>query len=368
MDNSCKNWATAMNSQIDFYENSIRKTRVDNDLDWDWYYSIMTWRRKIRRYIKPLLNIIYRKKYTNLTFTKNWFNKMSGELWRARNMFYDDLSRKEFDSFLVLAICGFEKYYYSRLNFCDIITIIKEEEFTENLPKKYMGLPLKSFHIKIEDSEISEIDIISAKQEIDVTNNYRRYFMRRDGVDFKPLKDDVIFDCGSCIGEISAILASFVGKSGKVYTFDPVPLHNKYTELQIRKNPILNNVITINQLAVSDKSNKFTGDKTDVDSISPGGFSVDNYEAVSIDAFIKCNNIDRLDYIKMDIEGAELEALVGATESIKKFQPKLAISCYHKDSHLWEIPDLILKINPSYKIYFEQHLPIDCDALIYATI
>jgi FkbM family methyltransferase len=56
--------------------------------------------------------------------------------------------------------------------------------------------------------------------------------------------------------------------------------------------------------------------------------------------------------IKMDIEGAELEALRGAEKTIKKNRPKLIISAYHKRDDLFEIPLIINKMVPDYKLYF----------------
>jgi len=53
--------------------------------------------------------------------------------------------------------------------------------------------------------------------------------------------------------------------------------------------------------------------------------------------------------------------------SISKFKPRLAISGYHNDVDLWEIPLLIKKINPEYKVYYEYHLPINWEACIFAT-
>ncbi len=57
----------------------------------------------------------------------------------------------------------------------------------------------------------------------------------------------------------------------------------------------------------------------------------------------------------MDIEGAEFEALKGASGIIRKHQPKLAISVYHKASDYWEIPELIFSIRNDYKLYLRHY-------------
>ncbi len=60
-------------------------------------------------------------------------------------------------------------------------------------------------------------------------------------------------------------------------------------------------------------------------------------------------------YVKLDIEGAEEEALYGMKDTITKCHPKLAISIYHKAADLWELPLIILKISASYKIYIRHY-------------
>lgn len=60
-------------------------------------------------------------------------------------------------------------------------------------------------------------------------------------------------------------------------------------------------------------------------------------------------------YIKMDIEGAELEALKGAEEIIRKQRPKLAICIYHRPEDFFEIPLYIKKLNPDYKLFIHHH-------------
>ncbi len=71
-------------------------------------------------------------------------------------------------------------------------------------------------------------------------------------------------------------------------------------------------------------------------------------------------------FIKMDIEGSELEGLRGAQEIIKKHSPVLAICAYHLGSHLWEIPLLIHAMNPTYKLYLRRYLEATWELIWYA--
>ena len=58
-----------------------------------------------------------------------------------------------------------------------------------------------------------------------------------------------------------------------------------------------------------------------------------------------------VDFIKMDIEGAESEALEGAKQTIRAFHPKLAISVYHKLDDFWTIPKYIDQLGMGYRFY-----------------
>ncbi len=78
-------------------------------------------------------------------------------------------------------------------------------------------------------------------------------------------------------------------------------------------------------------------------------------------ATVKSVNIDTLlgntdvTFIKMDIEGQEKNALLGGKAVLKERRPKLNVAAYHRNEDLFELPILISKINPNYKIYMRHH-------------
>jgi FkbM family methyltransferase len=70
--------------------------------------------------------------------------------------------------------------------------------------------------------------------------------------------------------------------------------------------------------------------------------------------------------IKMDVEGAEPEALQGAARLIADSRPQLAICIYHKLRHYWEIPRLINSFDKGYRLYLRQHGYNGQETVIYA--
>lgn len=87
---------------------------------------------------------------------------------------------------------------------------------------------------------------------------------------------------------------------------------------------------------------------------------------------IQVNSLDNLfldknvDFIKMDIEGAERQALLGAKKIIQDRTPILSFSIYHKAHDLWNLPLLVREINPDYRFYIRHHSPFGDDTVLYA--
>ncbi len=75
---------------------------------------------------------------------------------------------------------------------------------------------------------------------------------------------------------------------------------------------------------------------------------------------------ERASFIKMNIEGAEREALAGAAKTIASWCPKLAISLYHRPSDLWEIPRLVRELGADYRLYLRQHDGGIIETVLYA--
>lgn len=86
-------------------------------------------------------------------------------------------------------------------------------------------------------------------------------------------------------------------------------------------------------------------------------------EVTSIDQVLQG---DPVTYIKMNIEGAEQEALRGAAASIARWQPKLAISAYHRAADLWQIPALVRELHARYRLFLRQHDGGVIETVLYA--
>lgn len=86
-------------------------------------------------------------------------------------------------------------------------------------------------------------------------------------------------------------------------------------------------------------------------------------ECISIDAVLSRNKVT---YIKLDVEGSEIEALEGAKETIIKYHPRLAICIYHKPDDIYRIPRYIRTIDESYRFYIRRYEKSFIETVLYA--
>ncbi len=167
--------------------------------------------------------------------------------------------------------------------------------------------------------------------------------------------NDVVIECGACWGETTLLFADQVGVNGKVYSFEFIPENLKIYYKNLNLNPRLAPTIKTIEQPLWDKSNakmyyKDRGPGSIVKFDKFEGYDKEIY-SISIDDIVRRENIHRVDFIKMDIEGAEPYALQGAVQTLKTFKPQLAISIYHNMSDFSNIIHQINNLQLGYKFY-----------------
>ena len=201
------------------------------------------------------------------------------------------------------------------------------------------------------------------------------------GYDFELLglsSNEVFVDCGAFDGDtIKEFLDCTGGKYSKIFAFEPDETNKKKLEA---KTIGQSNIVVVSK-GVGNKNGveRFYNDgslySNFVDSGLWGGASRrDVYK--DTECFIEvpiCRIDDELfdepvSFIKMDIEGSELSALLGASEIIKKNHPKLAICVYHKSEDMFTCVNYINSIVGSgvYNYFLRHHSDGICETVLYA--
>ena len=165
---------------------------------------------------------------------------------------------------------------------------------------------------------------------------------------FLPTTGDIAIDGGAYDGSTGA---DFVRQGAKVYSFEMDA--DNYRKCLA---PAEKFGFTIENLGLSDRENEASYFPNGVGSRKS---SVENRVAtahfIDLDTYVEQKNLPRVDYIKFDIEGAELEALRGAAKTIVRWKPKMAICLYHKPEDLWTLPTYIKSLRADYEFQFRHH-------------
>ena len=137
--------------------------------------------------------------------------------------------------------------------------------------------------------------------------------------------DAVAVDGGAHIGVISVLLASLC-PDGHVYAFEPVAETAAHLEHNLAANDITN--VTVERLALYRDDGEIT---LAFDESYPGGSHIGDGEfrvaTARLDTWAQARGLDRLDLLKLDVEGAEPAVLDGAEETLRRFQPLTVVEC-----------------------------------------
>lgn len=182
--------------------------------------------------------------------------------------------------------------------------------------------------------------------------------------DFIELSGDESFiDCGAFDGDTLKLFSKKISTWDNYFAFEPSikPYDTLCNYIAANK---LENVHTYKIGVWNKKTTLSFVEGNDISRIVEGEY--DGGIKIKVDALDNiCENVP-VTYIKMDLEGSELDALEGAKNTILKNKPKLAISIYHKCSHLVDIYKFLSGLNLEYKFNFRIHTKVGSDAVLYA--
>jgi len=146
-----------------------------------------------------------------------------------------------------------------------------------------------------------------------------------------PKKGDVVIDVGAYTGDTALIFSRLVGEEGRVIAFEPDILNFEGLVKTI-KNFNMKNVVAVERALWSKKAVMRFAETHSLGSslFLPGGCGrIRKVRVTTLDEEVRRLNLDRVDFLKMDVEGAEIEILKGARRTLREKAPHLAIATYH---------------------------------------
>jgi FkbM family methyltransferase len=180
-------------------------------------------------------------------------------------------------------------------------------------------------------------------------------------------KGDFAVDAGGCYGDTALYLAHLAGPTGRVASFEFLPRNLSIFRRNLSLNPQFSKLISIYPHPVYSR----TGQELYVSGTGPGTRvspetddpAAQRVTTLKIDDLITRGDFPRIDFLKMDIEGAELEALRGSEAVLRRFKPKLAITVYHDFKDYWMIPEYLDSLGIGYRFYL-RHFTIHTEETV----
>lgn len=305
--------------------------------------------------LKPILNndIFDNKNFNNMTINDLiQYIKDAFDIEKLEESYYlleDEYSKNMFVSQIIVRASKYDGlslilYYSNSWKYYDDLCLAKTDKTIEiNNSKLYLyDLSKLSFS--------KDIKLYYTQRQL-----FETYFLEQYRYKNKVMveKDDYIIDGGGCYGDTALYFSYLSGEKGRVFSFEFVENNIEIFNTNLKLNTQLKDRIKLieNPLYNISNADLFISDEGPSSRINKDGNNI--YKSISIDDFVISNNIEKIDFIKLDIEGAELDALKGAKETIVKYKPKLAICLYHQNSDFYNIPVYLKSIVPEYKFYFD---------------
>jgi FkbM family methyltransferase len=293
----------------------------------------------------------------------NFFLRKSARLYRAFARLADDASKELFLSLILFRILGYRRM---RLPM-DHTTYFRARNESNATPGSLSTTepeaPLAGLHHFEFSRHGREFRIDCLHANLFFTFFMRQYYFERNGVAICPRTGDIAVDAGACFGDTALDFAATVGPEGHVYSFEVLQSHLDIVAFNLRQNPDIRN-LTLLPYALGNRS---TQGRQPVGRPDPGFVPAADAPFRSLDSLVWDGTIPRVDFLKMDIEGAEVAALEGGVSTIKRFRPRLAISIYHQVKDYYRVPEFIDNLRAGYRMYVANYTISDGETILYAT-
>jgi FkbM family methyltransferase len=237
----------------------------------------------------------------------------------------------------------------------------QQAEGTEKIPLGFLGWSLSKLDLHAEGYPIQLFIRPSGVFTQLLLQQYR--CQTQDRI-IEVERGDTVIDAGGCYGDTALYFAHKAGSDGKVFSFEFMPDNIEVFKRNLQLNPELASRIQIveNPLWSSSRQKLFIEGTSPAAHVTPHpkDLTARQIETLCIDDLVNAKGLNKVDFIKMDIEGAELAALNGAQATIRRHRPKLAIAVYHKLVDFWEIPQWIDQLGLGYRFHL-RHFTIHAE-------
>ena len=305
--------------------------------------------------------------------------KYLDELDRFYSLLEDESSRYIFIQVLSFRILGHRKiklplstkdYWQAITKICEIRELMDTDNYLEvafpganSIKLYYADLNCINIPIKLFDTPGGILTLFLIKQyEYSIDQN----------VKIGAKQGDVVIDGGACWGDSALYFGEKVGNDGMVYTFEFIPDNLKILQKNLSLNPDIAKRIIVVERPLWEASgvemyykDNGPGSTVSLEPITNGTGSV---STVSIDDIVRDKNLNKVDFIKMDVEGSEQTTIKGAINTFERFRPQLAISVYHNFcDDFAHIANMLDDLNLGYKFYLGHYTTYHEETVLFAT-
>jgi FkbM family methyltransferase len=204
--------------------------------------------------------------------------------------------------------------------------------------------------LTVETDETSMLDTFVLEQ----------YAYRQRAVTVSAEPGDVVVDGGGGYGDTALYFSSLVAPDGEVVVVEMDPRNRRTIERNVQQNPEHASRVRVTSAALWGSSGEslqyVAGGKLSRLQPEPAGEG-GAAETVTLDELVERLGLPQVDFVKLDVEGAELAALKGASGVLEQHRPKLAVALYHRPEDLIEIPRHIEELGLGYRLFLDHTSP-----------